>query len=72
LFTHETRAKYDLESLWGVGAEFEIHEDNCASDDLLLLEDMISRQNDYLADIQPLQDKTTVHNISHQKYVPLA
>ena len=72
MFTHESRAKYDLESLWGVGAEFEINEDNRQSDDLLLLEDMISRQHDYLADIQPLKDKTSVHNISHQTYVPLA
>ena len=70
MFTHETRAKYDLESLWGVGAEFEINENNSASDDLLLLEDIISRQNDYLADIEPLQDKPSARNISDQKYVP--
>ena len=70
MFTHETRAKYDLESLWGVCPEFEINEDNRASDDLLLLEDLISKQNNYLANIEPLQDITSARNIGDQQYVP--
>ena len=57
MFTEKARHKYDLESLWGIGAEFERNDDE-PNDDLAILEDMISRSSDMLADIEPLEEST--------------
>ena len=55
MFTEKVRCKYDLESLWGIGGELEINDDE-PNDDLAILEDMISRSSDILADIEPLEE----------------
>ena len=56
MFTHETRERYDLESLWGIGAEFETMIDNNLDEDILVLEDLMSRKQNLLSDIVPLDD----------------
>ena len=60
MFTHDTRERYDLESLWGVGAEFETSGENNVDEDILVLEDLMSRQQDLLADIEPLEEESEI------------
>ena len=60
MFTHETREKYDLESLWGVGAEFETSVESNVDEDILVLEDLMSRQQNLLADFEPLEDESKI------------
>ena len=57
MFTHEERQKYDLESLWGVGYEFESEEENMVENNMALIEDLMSRKNSLLADIEPLEEE---------------
>ena len=59
MFTHEERQKYDLESLWGVGYEFESEEENVVEDNMVLIEDLMSRKNSLLADIEPLEEESS-------------
>jgi hypothetical protein len=54
MFTHKTRERYDLESLWGIGAEFETSVENNVNEDILALEELMSTQS-LLADIEPLE-----------------
>ena len=58
MFTHEERQKYDLESLWGVGYEFESEQENVVEDNMVLIEDLMSRKNSLLADIEPLEEES--------------
>ena len=53
MFTHNKRKEYDLESLWGIGPEFERYEDE-RNNELDLLEDIISKSSDSISDIEPL------------------
>ena len=46
------REKYNLESLWGIGPEFELTDDE-KYNDLAFLEDMIPKSSDIIADIEP-------------------
>lgn len=54
LFTQDMREKYNLESLWGIGPEFELTDDE-KYNDLAFLEDMIPKSSDIIADIEPLE-----------------
>ena len=54
MFTQNKRKEYDLESLWGIGPEFERHEDE-RNNELDLLEDIISKSSDSISDIEPLR-----------------
>ena len=58
MFTRETREQYDLESLWGVGAKFEASGESNVDANVLLLEDLISSQNNFLSDIEPLEEES--------------
>ena len=60
MFTQETREYYDLESLWGVGAKFEDNGDNNVDANVLLLEELMSSQNKFLADIEPLEEDSKI------------
>ena len=60
MFTQETREYYDLESLWGVGAKFEDSGDNNVDANVLLLEELMSSQNKFLADIEPLEEDSKI------------
>ena len=53
MFTHNKRKEYDLESLWGIGPEFERYEDE-RNNELDLLEDIISKSSDNISGIEPL------------------
>ena len=48
------REKYDLESLWGIGHEFELTDDETYNN-LAFLEDIKPRSSDIIADIEPLE-----------------
>ena len=48
------REKYNLESLWGIGTEFELNDDE-AYNNQAFLEDMMPKSSDIIADIEPLE-----------------
>ena len=54
MFTKNNRERYDFESLWGIGSEFEIPE-NEQNDELALLENMILESGDVISSIDPLE-----------------